>query len=753
VTTLRVSFLAVAVVQSCFPANLAVSTYFKDGFTPAAIASDTQGNVLVAGSAVIDSVAKTTGVAVAKLNPQASQYLYLTYLDSAASDQVSAMAVDAAGNAYVTGWTTNPNFPAAGGGMLGTPSTGVPDSRSFVTKLSPDGAVLFSVLIGSSVGSQALGIALTPQGQILVSGLATASGFPATPGAYSVPDSNGNWFLMELDAAASTVIFSATGIGGSSIVLDAAGNIYLAGSSAGTDYPTTPGAYQTTFVQGHICYSLCQIGFNGVLQHVTKVDPAASKLIYSTGVNDTTGGAGSTTNTGLAVDAVGNAYITGTLLEAAYPFTVTAPNNYYGYLTKLDPTGSSALFSIPVGGAGVQLDSSGAVYVGGLVSSYDPIGLVPSVGLVPPPPVFSWVPKQCWPDNIVAISEAYVLKVDPATGNVQDGQWIDGSAPGATGITLADGKVWITGFTPGSDVPFTPGVLSPPGLGPGFLAGAYLSAADFSTSATGAPVIACVLDGGNLTHVGAVAGFQLISLFGANLGPATGVAASDGTATSIAGVSIKFDGNPAQLLYVSSSQINLAVPDPLPTRAVAPLQSATVMQVTVKRLSIQRQFPFTVSNLNLFADLTSNEVPCPSDIANGFQPVVRNQDGKLNSCSNPAPYGSTVSFFAHGVGASQLGFPPVSQLSNLVAYVGNCAVAIENAPLLGDFVYQVEVPLPSSLLPCAQSYSLTAAENPFPITFSYNGAPVGPFVVPVPGGAIVNFEPGQPMPMIVWVTQ
>jgi uncharacterized protein (TIGR03437 family) len=740
-------------VQTCFPANLAVSTYFKDGFTPAAIASDTQGNVLVAGSAVIDSVAKTTGVAVAKLNPQASQYLYLTYLDSAASDQVSAIAVDAAGHAYVTGWTTNPNFPAAGGGMLGSPSTGVLDSRSFVTKLSPDGAVLFSVLIGGSVGSQALGIALTPQGQILVSGLATASGFPATPGAYSLPDSNGNWFLMELDAAANTVIFSATGIGGSSIVLDAMGNIYLAGSSTGTDYPTTPGAYQTTFVQGHICYSLCQIGFNGVLQHVTKVDSAASKLIYSTGVNDTTGGAGSTTNTGLAVDAAGNAYITGTLLEAAYPFTVKAPNNYYGYLTKLDPTGSSVLFSIPVGGAGVQLDSSGAVYVGGLVSSYDPVGLIPSVELVPPPPVFSWVPKQCWPDNVVAVSEAYVLKVDPAAGNVQDGQWIDGSAPGATGITLAGDKVWITGATPGSDVPFTPGVLSPPGLGPGFLAGAYLSAADFSPSATGAPVIACVLDGGNLTHVGAVAGFQLISLFGVNLGPATGVAASDGTATSLAGVSIKFDGNPAQLLYVSSSQINLAVPDPLPTRAVAPLQSATVMQVTVKGLSIQRQFPFTVSNLNLFADLTSNEVPCPSNIANGFQPVVRDQDGKLNSCSNPAPYGSTVSFFAHGVGADQLGFPPVSQLSNLVAYVGNCAVAIQNARLIGDFVYQVEVPLPSSLLPCAQSYSQTSAENPFPITFSYNGAPVGPFVVPNPGGVIINFEPGQPMPMIVWVTQ
>src|SRR5207302_794862 len=118
--------------------------------------------------------------------------------------------------------------------------------------------------------------------------------------AYSVAETKGRWYLMELDGAASKVIFSATGIGGSSIAFDAAGNIYVAGSSGGTDYPTTPGAYQTTFVQGHICYGLCQIGFNGVLQHVTKVDSTGSKLIYSTGLNNTAGAAGRTTNTGLA---------------------------------------------------------------------------------------------------------------------------------------------------------------------------------------------------------------------------------------------------------------------------------------------------------------------------------------------------------------------------------------------------------------------------------------------------------------------
>jgi hypothetical protein len=205
-------------------------------------------------------------VAVVKLDPKASGYLYLTYLDNAASDQVSSIAVDGSGNAYIAGWTSNSNFPVVGEGLGGTAPASVGDVRSFLTKLNPEGAVVFSVLIGGSVPSRALGVALTAQGQVLVSGIAVGSGFATTPGAYRVADSNGHWFLMELDAAASKVIFSATGIGGSSIAFDPAGNIYLAGSSPGTDYPTTPGAYQTAFVQGHICYGLCQIGFDGAAQ-------------------------------------------------------------------------------------------------------------------------------------------------------------------------------------------------------------------------------------------------------------------------------------------------------------------------------------------------------------------------------------------------------------------------------------------------------------------------------------------------------
>ncbi len=744
----------VVLAQTGFAANLPISTYLKDGFTPAAIASDSQGNIYLAGSAVIDPASQAAGAAVAKVDPKATQYLYLTYFDSAASDQVSAIAIDRSGNAYIAGSTTNPNFPIVGEGALGAAPAGSTDVRSFVTKLSPQGVVLFSVLIGGSADSGARGIAITPQGQILVSGIATSSGFPSTPGAYSVPDSTNQWFLMELDAAAGRIIFSATGIGGSSIVLDATGNIYMAGSSVGTNYPTTPGAYQTAFAQGSYCFGFCRFGFPGNLQHVTKTDAAASKLIYSTGLNDPQGFAGSTTNTGLAVDALGNAYVTGTLFEARYPFSVTAPDQADGYLTKLDLAGASVLFSVPVGGGGVQLDSSGAIYVGGAVTSVSPIGF-PGLPGPPPtvaiPPAFSAIPQVCVPNFTTAISEAYVMKIDPATGAVQDAQWIDGSAPGATGITLAGGKVWITGPTPGPQVPISPGALMPQPLGPGFLEGVYLSAVDFSPAAISGPSIACVLDSANLSHVGAVAGSQLLSIFGTNLGPTTGVAAPDGADPSLGGVSVTFDGMPAQLLYVSASQINVAVPAPQVPPSGSPQQSVTVMRLTYNGAGVERQFPLTLSNLNLFADLSTLLNPCPdvpSDI--GFQPMATNADGSTNSCTNPAKAGSTVSFYVHGAG----GFgPPPPRLVNLHASLGfGCTALVTDASLISSFVYKVDVSLPASLEPCAEFFSGTEG---VPLTLRYNDAPVGPLTIPANlAGPELSFSPpGEPMRMIVWVTQ
>jgi uncharacterized protein (TIGR03437 family) len=548
--------------------------------------------------------------------------------------------------------------------------------------------------------------------------------------------------------------FSATGIGGSAIALDAAGNIYMAGSSVGTNYPTTPGAYQTRFAQGFYCFGFCRTSFAGNLQHVTKTDPAASKLIYSTGLNDLNGLAGSTTNTGLAVDAAGNAYVTGTLFEAQYPFTTMAPAGSTSYLTKLDPAGAAVLFSVPVGGGGVQLGSSGALYVGGAVTSVAPTGFP---GLPGPPPVvaipevFSAIPEVCRPNFTTAISEAYLLKVDPATGAVQDAQWIDGSAPGATGITLAGGKVWITGPTPGPQVPISPGTLTAQPLGPGFLAGAYLSAVEFTASAGSGPSIACVLDGGNLSHVGAVAAFQLLSIFGSNVGPAAPVAAPDGAGPLLGGVSVTFDGVPAQLLYVSASQINVAVPpQPLPPSGTQ--KSATVMELTFNGATVRRQFPFAASNLNLFANLSMNRNPCPDvvPVEIGAQPLAANSDGSTNSCRNPATAGSTVSLFVHGAGG--FGSAP-SRLLNLHAALGfGCTALVTNASLITGFVYKVDVSLPESLEPCGELFSGTGG---VPLTLRYNDSPVGPLSVPANrAGPELSFAPpGEPVRMIVWMRQ
>src|ERR1039457_1476696 len=89
-----------AFTASVFPV-LTYSTYLRDSFTPKAIAVDSSGNIYVAGNAIVDPATSQTTVLVVKLNPQASQYLYVRYLGGSVNDQANAIAVDSSGNAYI----------------------------------------------------------------------------------------------------------------------------------------------------------------------------------------------------------------------------------------------------------------------------------------------------------------------------------------------------------------------------------------------------------------------------------------------------------------------------------------------------------------------------------------------------------------------------------------------------------------------------------------------------------------------------
>jgi hypothetical protein len=146
--------------------------------------------------------------------------------------------------------------------------------------------------------------------------------------------------------------------------LDASGNAYVTGFTASANFPTTPGAYQTTYLG------------SSANAFVTELNPSGSALVYSTYLGGSSGDVG----TGIALDASGNAYITGYTDSTNFPTTPGAFQTTYGggsadaFMTKLNPTGSALVYSTYLGGngldqgAGIGLDASGNAYIAG--SSY-----------------------------------------------------------------------------------------------------------------------------------------------------------------------------------------------------------------------------------------------------------------------------------------------------------------------------------------------------------------------------------------------
>ena len=198
---------------------------------------------------------------VAQLNTTGSALVYSTYLGGSDFDTGSGVAVDPEGNAYVTGATRSTDFPTTPG-ALDTSFNGGPWD-AFVTKLDPTGAALrYSTFLGGSnpgpPGSgpgddRAAAIRVNSLGQALVTGITSSRDFPTTIGALD-RSLNGTTdaFVTQLNASGSALV-SSTFLGGQnfdegeSIALDPAGRIYVAGRTASADFPTTPGAFDTSY--------------------------------------------------------------------------------------------------------------------------------------------------------------------------------------------------------------------------------------------------------------------------------------------------------------------------------------------------------------------------------------------------------------------------------------------------------------------------------------------------------------------------
>ena len=339
---------------------LVYSTYlFGNGGGGNGIAVDADGNAYVAG-----------GGFVAKLDPTGAVLVYSKFFDGSGN----GIAVDADRNGYVTGQTDSPNFPTT----IGAFQTTFAGGDAFVMKVDPTGSSLvYSTYLGGSGAEWGYAIAVDSGGNAYVTGITFSTDFPTTAGAFQPAGSSGA-FVTKLDPAGSALVYSTylgNGAQGRGIAVDGDGNAYVTGVTDSADFPTTAGAYQAT-------YGGTQAGSGGDA-FVTKLDPAGSALVYSTYL----GGNGSDWGNGIAVDAAGNAYVTGTTSWITFPTTPDAfqPHSHGGsgvngtdaFFTKLNPSGSALVYSTYLGGTdldaglGIAVDASGNAYVTGGTNSTD----------------------------------------------------------------------------------------------------------------------------------------------------------------------------------------------------------------------------------------------------------------------------------------------------------------------------------------------------------------------------------------------
>jgi hypothetical protein len=437
---------------------LAYSTYLGGGGVDegTAIAVDGAGNAYVTGTSDSDGVGRfgdpfpttdgTTfpgGIFVTKLNPAGSALVYSTFLGPG---NALAIAVDAAGNAYVTGFTSFDDFPTTPGAFQITfRGGGFFDSDAFVTKLNATGSVLeYSTFLGGSSGDEARGIAVDAAGNAYVTGVTGSTDFPTTSGAVDTTRRGvADTFVAKLDPTGSALVYS-TFLGhrdsdeGRAIAVDAAGSAYVTGSAATDEipFPTTPGALPCTFS-----------GRRGAF--VTKLSPAGSALVYSACL----GGSGVNRGSGIAVDAAGNTYVTGSTTSSDFPttdgaFQITIGGFRDAFVTKLNADGSALVYSTFLGGSddddgfAIAVDAAGSAYVTGNAFSDDfPIA-----------------------DAVRARSGGFVTKLNP-TGSALV---YSTTELGEAGIAVdAAGSAYVTGLA-GSGLPTTPGAfqttLSPSGI-------------------------------------------------------------------------------------------------------------------------------------------------------------------------------------------------------------------------------------------------------------------------------------------------
>ena len=446
--------------------TLAFSTYLGGSSNDRgnSIAVDAAGDAYITGNAASADFPITPGafqtekasldfdVFVTKMNSTGTALIYSTYFGGGNREAGNNIAVDAAGNAYVTGLTDSSDIPTTPGAFRTTP-VGSDEFDAFAFKLNATGtALVYSTFLGPTTGA---GIAVDSAGNAYITGQANAD-YPTTPGAFqTVSGGGGDAFVTKLNAAGTALVYS-TFLGGSGfdtateVAIDSAGNAYVTGQAA-AGFPVTPGAFQTSF--------------NGVIDaFVTKLNTTGTALVYSTFL----GGSGFEFGTGIAVNPAGNAYVTGVGDSSNFPTTPGAFQTVKGagqdaFVTKLSATGNDLAYSTFLGGDEIDVGQSIALDAAGNASV---VGVTASTDF----PTTADAIQSAHGGN----NDAFITRLNATGTGLVFSTYLGGSSGDAGLSVFVDlaGSIYLTGTTESANFPTTPGAFQTlfGGLSDGFVA-------------------------------------------------------------------------------------------------------------------------------------------------------------------------------------------------------------------------------------------------------------------------------------------
>lgn len=378
--------------------------------------------------------------------------MYATLLGGEAQDGPAAIAVDAAGKAYVAGYTSS-KFPVTEGALQTTRTTaGAP----FLAKFDPSsGSLLWATYLGADTET-IYALAIDPFTQTLVvAGDSRAAAFPMTSDALRTKQENGEGFLLKLNDAGTQLVYS-TFLGAEdkdsirAMDIDAQGNIYLAGQTYSGGLPVTQDASQPK-----------RAGANAFLM---KLNNPASAILHCTYL----GGNGTDTPRAMRVDSAGNVLLVGDTSSADFPVTAGAPQPAW-------PGGAAAMFLTVFSGQDMSrmtstyLDAKDKQYAG---MALDPGGdpwLLFTTKARDLPVTDGAVQKNLMPGG----SDAYLLRLNSLSTTMVYASYFGGAGSSTDEQVLdlavdGSGNLYVTGVTSSSNFPVTEGVAQ---IWPGGLSG------------------------------------------------------------------------------------------------------------------------------------------------------------------------------------------------------------------------------------------------------------------------------------------